>query len=59
MLKQLFDMGYSRLIGILLLLLTLTGSVIGQSRKVIDMNGGWWSKMDSNQQYIDGRKGES
>jgi len=59
MLKQLFDMGYSRLIGILLLLLTLTGSVIGQSRKVIDFNGGWWFKLDSNQQYSDGRKGES
>ncbi len=59
MLKQLFDMGYSRLIGILLLLLTLTGSVIGQSRKVIDFNGSWWFKLDSNQQYSDGRKGES
>ncbi len=59
MLKQLFDIGYSRLIGILLLLLTLTGSVIGQSRKVIDFNGGWWFKLDSNQQYSDGRKGES
>ncbi|WP_104381809.1 glycoside hydrolase family 2 TIM barrel-domain containing protein [Sphingobacterium sp. HMA12] len=57
MLKQLFDIGYSR-IGILFLLLMLTGSVSGQSRKVIDFNRGWWFKLDSNQQYSDGRKGE-
>ncbi len=58
MLKQLFDIGCSRIIGILILLLITTGSLIGQSRKIIDFNGGWWFKLDSNQQYSNGRKGE-
>uniref|UniRef100_UPI00289A1CA9 glycoside hydrolase family 2 protein n=1 Tax=Sphingobacterium sp. TaxID=341027 RepID=UPI00289A1CA9 len=58
MLKRLFHTGYSRIIGILFVLLVTAGSLSGQSRKVMDFNGGWWFKLDSNQQYSNGRKGE-
>ncbi|WP_336829157.1 glycoside hydrolase family 2 TIM barrel-domain containing protein [Sphingobacterium multivorum] len=58
MLKQLVDTRYSRIIGILILLFATAGSLSGQSRKVIDFNGGWWFKRDSIQQYNNGRKGE-
>ncbi|OJZ07699.1 MULTISPECIES: glycoside hydrolase family 2 TIM barrel-domain containing protein [Sphingobacterium] len=58
MLKQLVDTRYSRIIGILILLFATAGSLSGQSRKVIDFNGGWWFKRDSSQQYSNGRKGE-
>jgi len=43
---------------LLFLLLGATVSLRGQSRKVIDFNGGWWFKLDSSQQYGHGRKGE-
>ncbi len=58
MLKQLVDTRYSRIIGILILLFATAGSLSGQSRKVIDFNGGWWFKRDSIQQYSNGRNGE-
>ncbi|MGF7027518.1 MULTISPECIES: glycoside hydrolase family 2 TIM barrel-domain containing protein [Sphingobacterium] len=58
MLKRLFHTGYSRMMILLFLLLGATVSLRGQSRKVIDFNGGWWFKLDSSQQYGHGRKGE-
>ncbi|WP_194932896.1 glycoside hydrolase family 2 TIM barrel-domain containing protein [Sphingobacterium paramultivorum] len=58
MLKRLFHTGYSRMMILLFLLLATAGSLSGQSRKVIDFNGGWWFKLDSSQQYSNGRKGE-
>lgn len=58
MLKRLFHTGYSRMMILLFLLLGATVSLRGQSRKVIDFNGGWWFKLDSSQQYSNGRKGE-
>ena len=58
MLKRRFHTGYSRLMILLFLLLATAGSLSGQSRKVIDFNGGWWFKLDSSQQYGNGRKGE-
>lgn len=58
MLKRLFHTGYSRMMILLFLLLATAGSLSGQSRKVIDFNGGWWFKLDSSQQYNNGRKGE-
>ncbi|WP_312792416.1 glycoside hydrolase family 2 TIM barrel-domain containing protein [Sphingobacterium sp.] len=58
MLKRLFHTGYSRMMILLFLLLATADSLSGQSRKVMDFNGGWWFKLDSNQQYSNGRKGE-
>ncbi|MNJ95372.1 Beta-galactosidase [compost metagenome] len=58
MLKRRFHTGYSRMMILLFLLLATAGSLSGQSRKVIDFNGGWWFKLDSSQQYGNGRKGE-
>jgi len=58
MLKQLVDTGYSRIMILLFLLFATAGSLSGQSGKVIDFNGGWWFKLDSIQQYSNGRNGE-
>lgn len=58
MLKQLVDTGYSRIMILLFLLFATACSLSGQSRKVIDFNGSWWFKLDSSQQYSNGRKEE-
>ncbi|CAM3445121.1 glycoside hydrolase family 2 TIM barrel-domain containing protein [Sphingobacterium prati] len=49
---------YNKILGILSILLLMTGPLVGQPRQVINFNAGWWFKLDSSQHHANGRNGE-
>lgn len=48
---------YNKILGILSILLLISGSLAGQSRQVVNFNAGWWFKLDSSQHHANGRNG--